>query len=438
MNGDHGEAVVQILAEAAAAQRLLQALVARRHHPHVDGDDAAPTHPLDLALLQEAQQLHLERQAHLRDLVQEQGAAVGHLHLALALGMGAREGALLVTEQLALQQGLGDGAAVDGHEGTGVPWAVGVHGTRHQLLARAALPLAEDGGVGLGHALDHREDVAHLRGRAQDVSEADGILELTRLRRALPLQLPEIGGPPQDDLELVQVDRLQVVVEGTPLHGRHGVGAVAVARDDDDLGVRGRPEDVVESAQALLRGVRARGQAEVEGDDLRRGLLDDRRRPRAIGGHRDLVLVPQRVGQLLPDVFIVFDDEQAFTLHDSLPPLQWDDGRVVPSASRSPPATRSSSRSRSWLQLWFASTEERPAAAIRSRAAESRSRETTARLNSSGFRATRRSRPATALIPENAAGLATTGTRMAMASRTLFWSPRATRRGATATAAESR
>src|SRR5262249_62040483 len=116
-----------------------------------------------------------------------------------------------------------------------------------------------------------------------------------------------------------------------------------------------------------------------------------------VAGPGAFVLVLHGVGQLLPDVFMFFDDEQAFPFHDSMPPPQWDDGRVAPSASRSPPATRSSSRSRSWLQLWFVSTEERPAAAKRSRAAESRSKETTARLNSAGFRATRRSRPATAL-----------------------------------------
>src|SRR5215467_720622 len=438
MNGDHGEAIVEVLAEAAAAQRLLQALVARRHHPHVDGDDVAPAYPLDLALLQEAQQLDLQGQAHLGDLVQEQGAAVAHLHLALPLGVGAREGALLVAEQLALQEGLWNGAAVDGHEGTGVTRTVGVHGAGDQLLARAALPFAENGGVRLGHALNDREDVAHLWGRTQDVREANGILELTRLGHALAFQLAEIGGPPQDDFEIVQVDRLQMVVEGAPLHGGHGVGTIAVARDDDDLGIRGGPEDVVEGTQALLRRVRVGGQAQVKRNDLRRGLLHGRGGPRPVGGRRDLVLVLQRVGQLLPDVFIVFDDEQALTFHNSLPPLQWDDGRVDPWASRSPPATRSSSRSRSWLQLCFFSTQERPAAAKRSRAAESRSRETTARLNSAGFPATRRSRPATPLIPANAAGLATTGTRMAIASRTLFWSPRATRKGATATAAESR
>src|SRR5438128_4683489 len=161
VDGDHGEAIVQILAEASAPQGLVEALVGGRDHAHVDGDDLAAAHPLDLALLQEAQQLDLKGQAHLRDLVQEESAAGGHLDLALALGVGPRERAALVAEELALQQGLGDGPAVDSDEGARLARTVRVDGPGHQLLARAALALAEHGGIGLGHALDDPEDLAH-------------------------------------------------------------------------------------------------------------------------------------------------------------------------------------------------------------------------------------------------------------------------------------
>src|SRR5712691_2829199 len=140
VDGYHREAIVQVLAEASGPQGLIEALVGGRDHADVDGDDLAPAHPLDLALLQEAQQLYLEGQAHLRDLVQEERAAGGHLDLALALGVGTRERAALVAEELALQQGLGDGPAVDGDKRPVAPRAVRVNGPGHQLLARAALP----------------------------------------------------------------------------------------------------------------------------------------------------------------------------------------------------------------------------------------------------------------------------------------------------------
>ena len=69
--------------------------------------------PLELALLQHAQQLGLERRRDLADLVEEQRAAVGQLEAALAGVDGAGEGALLVAEQLGLQQRLRQRRAVD-------------------------------------------------------------------------------------------------------------------------------------------------------------------------------------------------------------------------------------------------------------------------------------------------------------------------------------
>ena len=65
---------------------------------------------LEALLLQHAQQLGLRGGRHVADLVEEQRAAVGLLEPADAAAIGAGEGALLVAEQLALQQRLGDGA----------------------------------------------------------------------------------------------------------------------------------------------------------------------------------------------------------------------------------------------------------------------------------------------------------------------------------------
>ena len=83
---------------------------------HSDGVVAADA--LVDALLQHAQQLHLHRQAHVADLVEEQRAALGDLEASLAGGDRAGERALLVTEQFALEQLRGNRAAVDGDERT--------------------------------------------------------------------------------------------------------------------------------------------------------------------------------------------------------------------------------------------------------------------------------------------------------------------------------
>ena len=75
---------------------------------------------IDLAVLQGAQQLHLGVERQLADLVEEQRAPVGFEEFADAFLDGAGEGALLVAEQDALDQVLGDRAAIDGDEGLGI------------------------------------------------------------------------------------------------------------------------------------------------------------------------------------------------------------------------------------------------------------------------------------------------------------------------------
>ena len=71
---------------------------------HVDRAGLRAAHALELAVLQDAQQLGLQRDGQLADLVQEQRPPVGQLEAAELARQGAGEGALLVAEQLALDQ----------------------------------------------------------------------------------------------------------------------------------------------------------------------------------------------------------------------------------------------------------------------------------------------------------------------------------------------
>ena len=110
------EAVVEILAEAAGADLLLEVAVGRGDDADVDLLGLAVADAEDDALLQRAEELHLEVQRQLADLVEEERALVGRLELAGPRRDRAGEGALHVAEELALDQVLGDGAAVDGDE----------------------------------------------------------------------------------------------------------------------------------------------------------------------------------------------------------------------------------------------------------------------------------------------------------------------------------
>ena len=101
---DDVEAVVQVLAEAPLGDGPLEVLVGGGDDADVDLDVAAGAEAGELAVLQDVQELGLQRQGHLADLVEEDGAAVGELELAGLALVGAGEGAALVAEELGLEE----------------------------------------------------------------------------------------------------------------------------------------------------------------------------------------------------------------------------------------------------------------------------------------------------------------------------------------------
>ena len=107
-DGEHVHAVVEVLAELPVAHQLDHVAVGGRDQAEIDLQRFLRSDRIDLAVLQRAQQLHLRVERQLADLVEEQRAAVRFLELADALVDGAGERALLVPEQDALDQVLGD------------------------------------------------------------------------------------------------------------------------------------------------------------------------------------------------------------------------------------------------------------------------------------------------------------------------------------------
>ena len=90
----------------------------------------------------------------------------------LAAG-GAGEGALLVAEQLVLQQGLGDRRAVDGDEGALGAGGELVQRAAHQLLAGAALAEEQHGGVGAGRPLHRQHGLLERRILTEHARQAE-------------------------------------------------------------------------------------------------------------------------------------------------------------------------------------------------------------------------------------------------------------------------
>ena len=109
--------------------------------------------------LQNVKELGLDLGRNLADLIEEDGAAVGELEAADALGDGAGEGSLFVAEELAFHEARREGAAVDLDERLVGALARGVDGPRDQLLPRAGLTGDEHGSIGrchVPHVVEHR------------------------------------------------------------------------------------------------------------------------------------------------------------------------------------------------------------------------------------------------------------------------------------------
>src|SRR5262245_14321868 len=87
-----------------------------RQHAHVAAQGLGSADALERLLLQQAQDLGLQLQWHIADLVEQDRAAAVLLELADPAPFGSGERALLVAEQLALDQVLRDSGAVEREE----------------------------------------------------------------------------------------------------------------------------------------------------------------------------------------------------------------------------------------------------------------------------------------------------------------------------------
>src|SRR5713226_1271730 len=133
------EPVIEVFAEKVLCDHFLQVAVGGRKDAHVRGRGLVGAQRLVSVFLQDAQQLALRQERDVRHLVEEQRSALRGLEASLALLHRSGERAALVAEQLRLEEGLGKGGAVDGHERLGVARALRVERARDQLLAGAAL-----------------------------------------------------------------------------------------------------------------------------------------------------------------------------------------------------------------------------------------------------------------------------------------------------------
>ena len=128
-----------------------------------------PPHPAKFPGLQHPQQVNLHLHRNIAHFVKKEGSGIDHFKAALLGIFGVGEGAFLVAEELALQELIGEGPAVEGNEGSVTPRALGMDSTGHQFFTGAGFPGDQDGGIAFGHVDNGLEQLEHGRRLAHQV-----------------------------------------------------------------------------------------------------------------------------------------------------------------------------------------------------------------------------------------------------------------------------
>src|SRR5690606_15205465 len=116
--------------------------------------------------------------------------------------LGTGEGTLLVTEELRLQQRIGEGRTVHSHERALAPPTLIVQRTRDQLLARAALASDEDTRIRRRDPLHQLRQPPHRLARTDDPTEQIPLAQLVTEPLVVTLQPDLTRGTTDQDLQL--------------------------------------------------------------------------------------------------------------------------------------------------------------------------------------------------------------------------------------------
>ena len=172
---DDAQAVEEILTELPGGHALGQVAIGRCDDTDVGNRRGlVRTDRLDFTGLEEPEQERLHPQAHFTHFVEEQRAAMRELQLARLVAIGAREAALDVTEQLRLEQRLGQTRAV--HRDEGAPRAARSHvdGAGDEVLADPAFAGDQDLRFADRGAACHRQHFHHRRASCYNYRLAAG------------------------------------------------------------------------------------------------------------------------------------------------------------------------------------------------------------------------------------------------------------------------
>src|SRR5271154_6525081 len=167
------ETMEKILAEAAGGDGGVEILVRRGDDPDVDCDLAVASQAVEGRSVEHAQQLDLSLKLEFSDFIEKERALVGEFEQAGLGRIRAGEGALFVTEQLALDQVLGQRSTVDVDPGPAAPIRSLVNRVGDEFLAGSGFAGDQHAFGMAGDAVYHAHEAVHHRAREYEVGAID-------------------------------------------------------------------------------------------------------------------------------------------------------------------------------------------------------------------------------------------------------------------------
>ncbi len=161
VDANDAEPVVQVFAELALRDALLEIRVGRRDDPDVHALRARLAKRHDFLQLEKPQQLRLDVDREVADFVEEERASRRGAHKAWLVGHRAREASTPVAEELAIGQFPSRRRAVVRQKHRGAAVRTDVDGARDELLARAALARDEHGEIVAPQTLNLFDETRH-------------------------------------------------------------------------------------------------------------------------------------------------------------------------------------------------------------------------------------------------------------------------------------
>ena len=223
--------------------------------------------------------------------------------------MGTCEGAFFVPEQLAFEECLGNGAAIDGRKWAVLAGASLVNRLGRHLLSGTTLPQEEHRSIGCGHLADRIKHGLHAGARAQHSLEGVPTEPLLHLP-ILPLQLGNMEAPLQEQLQSVHLHRFAEEIIGSGSDRLECSLLLSLSGDDHNLGQTVQGEQVRQGGESFVRGTGVRWQAEVQEHHWRAENSEQLGRRGAILGQLNLIVRGKRPPQLGADPLVVVDDQQ--------------------------------------------------------------------------------------------------------------------------------